>query len=201
LRPLPSSLALSLALSARTESPATAHHRPSSVLRPPSRPRPIQCHGELRLTVSCSGHPSVCPFPPWFSRPALTITGVILTAGALPPSFIASLHHRRCPVTPSLPLEVRNLPAPLISCVLPYCSRDCSPEQSSAAASPSFHASRPLVPPRRREGHGRVCQTPLIVPRLVPEPLVPCRGWSPYLQRASAARPSGATAPKSAPCR
>jgi hypothetical protein len=76
LRPLPDSLALSLALPTRAESPATAHRQSPPVLRPPSRSRPVQCHGELRLTVSCSGHPSLCLFPPWFSRP--TLTGVIL---------------------------------------------------------------------------------------------------------------------------
>jgi hypothetical protein len=76
LRHLPDSLALSLALPTRAESPATACRRPPPVLRPPSCSRPVQCHGELRLTVSCSGHSSVCPFPPWFSRPALS--GVIL---------------------------------------------------------------------------------------------------------------------------
>jgi hypothetical protein len=41
-------------------------HRPPStaaVLRSLSRPRPVLCHGEFRLAVSCSGHPSVCPSP------------------------------------------------------------------------------------------------------------------------------------------
>jgi hypothetical protein len=76
LCPLPSSLALSLALSTRAESPATAPRRSPPVLRTPSRSRHFQCHGELCLTVSCSGHPSVCPFPPWFNRTALA--GVIL---------------------------------------------------------------------------------------------------------------------------
>jgi hypothetical protein len=123
------------------------------------------------------------------------------TAGAPPPSSVASLRHHRCPVVPSLPLEVRNLPVPLISCVLRCCSRDCSPEQSSTVASPPLSAQRPLVLPRWCEGHGRVRQTPLIAPRLVPEPLVPCRGRSPRLRRAPAVGSSGATAPKSAPCR
>jgi hypothetical protein len=56
--------ALSLALPTCAGSSATARRRPLSVLWPLSRPCPVQCHGELRLTVSCSGHPSVCPFPP-----------------------------------------------------------------------------------------------------------------------------------------
>jgi hypothetical protein len=164
-------------------------HRSPPVLRPPSRSRPVQCHSELRLTVSYSGHPSVCPLPPCCTRS--TLTGVILAR--------PDLRHRCCPVTPSLPLEVRNLHAPLISCVLPCCSRDCSPEQSSAAVSLPLCVQRPLVLPRRHEGYGRVRQTPLIAPRLVPEPLVPGRGRSPRLRRAPAAGPSGATAPKFAP--
>jgi hypothetical protein len=94
---------------------------------------------------------------------------------------------------------VRNLPAPLISCVLPCSSCNCSPEQSSAAVSPPLRVQRPLVLPRRREGHGRVRQTPLIAPRLVPESLVPCSGRPPRLRRAPATGPSGTTAPKSAP--
>jgi hypothetical protein len=72
LRPLPSSLALSLALSTRTESSATACRRPSPVPWPPLRPCPVQCHGELRLAVSYSGQPSVCPLPPWCARSTLT---------------------------------------------------------------------------------------------------------------------------------
>jgi hypothetical protein len=53
-----------------------------------------------------------------------------------------------------------------------YSSRDCSPEQSSTAVSLPRCGLRSLVPPRRCEGHGRVRQTALIAPRLVPEPLV-----------------------------
>jgi hypothetical protein len=63
LCPLPNPLALSLALPTRAGSSATAHRWPLSVLWPSSRPCPVQCHSELRLTVSCSGHPSVCLFP------------------------------------------------------------------------------------------------------------------------------------------
>jgi hypothetical protein len=72
LRPLPNPLALSLALPTNAGSSATARRRPLPVLRPPSRPRPAQCHGELRLAVSCLGHPSVCPFPFCCVRSALT---------------------------------------------------------------------------------------------------------------------------------
>jgi hypothetical protein len=64
------------------------------------------------------------------------------------------MRHRRCPVTPSFPLDVKNLRAPLISCVLPCCSRDCSPEQSSATVSPPLRVQRPLVLPHRRGALG-----------------------------------------------
>jgi hypothetical protein len=79
-----------------------------------------------------------------------------------------------------------------------YSSRDCSPEQPSAAVSPPHRGLRLLVPLRRYEGHGRVRQTVLIAPRLVPEYLVPRRGRSAHLRRTLAAGPSSATAPK--PC-
>jgi hypothetical protein len=69
---LPSSIcalcpALSLSLSLCPRKPrtsATAHRHPPPVPWSPSRPCPVQCHGELGLAVSYSGHPSVCPFPP-----------------------------------------------------------------------------------------------------------------------------------------
>jgi hypothetical protein len=140
----------------------------------------------------------VCPPPLWSVRSALT--GVVLAQLELHRRCpVAFLRHRRCPVTPSLPLEVRNLPAPLISCVLPCCLRDCSPEQTSVVVTLPLCVQRPLVLPRRREGHGRVRQTPLIVPRLVPEPLVPRRGQSARLRQVPAEGPSGATAPMSPP--
>jgi hypothetical protein len=69
------------------------HHPPSTdvVLRSPSRPRPVPCHGEFRLAVSCSRHPSVCPSPLCFVWSALT--------GAPPPS------PRRILAPPSLPYD------------------------------------------------------------------------------------------------
>jgi hypothetical protein len=60
---------LSLALPARTEISATARRRPLPVPWPLLCPCLVQCHGELHLTVSCSGHPSVCPLPPAASSP------------------------------------------------------------------------------------------------------------------------------------
>jgi hypothetical protein len=48
---------------------------------------------------------------------------------------------------------------------------------------------------RQCEGHGRVRQTALIAPRLVPEPLVPRRGRPSRLRRVLAMGPSDTTAP------
>jgi hypothetical protein len=175
---------------------ATARRRPPSVPWPPLRPCPVQCHGELRLAVIYSGHPLVCPLPPYCARS--TLTGAFsCAAGVLHRRSIEPLRLRRCFATPAL-LEVSNLPVPLIWLSSLYSSHDCSSEQSSAAVSPLHRGLRSLVPPCRREGHGRVRQTPLIAPRLIPESLVPCRGRSARLQRTLAVGPSGATAPKSA---
>jgi hypothetical protein len=181
-------------------SSATARRRSLPVLRPPLCPRPVQCHGELRLSVSCSRHTSVCPFPLYCVRSALT------EAIFAPPESrhrrpIESLRLRRCFTTPALPLKVSNPPVPLIWSSPLYCSRDCSPEQSSAAVSPPCHGLRSLVPLRRREGHGRVRQTALIAPRLVPKPREPRHGQPPRLRRTLATGPSGAITPKSAPGR
>jgi hypothetical protein len=165
----------SLALPARAESSATARRRLLSVLQPPSCPRPVPCHGEFCLAVSCSGHPSVCPSPLCFARSALT--GAILAQ--LEPHRhrpVVSLRLPRCSVTPVLPLKVSNPPVPLIWLFLLCCSRDCSSELSCAAVGPPRRVQRPLVLPRRREGHGRVRQTALNVPELAPMPLEPRRG-------------------------
>jgi hypothetical protein len=72
LCPLPNPLALFLALHTRAGSSATTHRRPLHILWPPPRPCPVQCHGEFYLTISCLGHPSVCPFPLCCVRSALT---------------------------------------------------------------------------------------------------------------------------------
>ena len=89
---------------------------------------------------------------------------------------VASLRHRSYPVTPALPLEVSNLPAPLIWLLLPWLARNCSSELPRAAVSPPRRVQRPLVLPRRRDAHGRVCQTTLNTPELVPKPLEPHHG-------------------------
>jgi hypothetical protein len=133
----------------------------------------------------------VCPPPLWSVR--FTLTRVVF---AQPEHRhrcpVASLCLRRCPVPPAFPLKVSNLPAPLFPYVLHWLGCNCSPEQSSDAVSPLCRGLRSLVPPCRREGHGQVRQTPLIAPKLVPEPLVLCRGGSARLRRTPDAGPSGA---------
>jgi hypothetical protein len=194
---LSSSLALSLALSARTESSTTVHRRPPPVPWSSLLPCPVQCHSELHLTVSHSGHPSVCPLPLCLIRSALT-REFSCTAGVRHRRPVEPLRLRRRFATPALLLEVSNLPVLLIWLSSHYSSRDCSPKQSSVVVSPLHRGLHPLVPLRQRVGHGRVRQTSLIAPRLVPEPLVPRRGRSARLRRTLVAGPSGATAPKSA---
>jgi hypothetical protein len=191
-------LALSLALRARPENSATAHHWSLSVLRSPSHPCPVLCLGEFRLTVSYKGHPSVCPPLLWFAWSALT--GVVLAQPKprlrrpeVPP------HLRHPPRALEFALEVSNLPAPLIRPLLPFYPRDCSPELIGAAVSPPRRVQRPLVLLRQRDAHGRVRQTALHAPELFLKPLEPRRGQSPCLQRALAAGTSGATAFRSAP--
>jgi hypothetical protein len=171
-RPFTPSAILARPLSRSAHACREPHHRPPPVLRPPSRSRPVQCHGELRLTVSCSGHPLVCSFPPWFSRPALT--GVILAQ-----SELRHLHLSRpcatvvAPWLHHFPSRWENLPAPLISCALPCCSLDCSPEQSSTVVSPPLRVQRPPLLPRRCGALGWVRQITL----KTPEP--PPNLWSP----------------------
>jgi hypothetical protein len=159
---------------------------------------PVQCHSELRLTVSCSRHPLVCPSALCCIRSAL-IGAIFAQPEPRHRCPVESLRLRHCFVTPALPLKVSNPPVPLIWSSPLCCSRDFSPEQSSVAVSPPCRGLRSLVPLCQREGHGRTCQTALIAPRLVPEPLVPHRGQPSRLRRTLAAGPSGATAPKSTP--
>jgi hypothetical protein len=137
----------------------------------------------------------VCPLPPccvWSS-----LTGAFsCAAGVRHRCPVEPLCLHRCFATPALLLEVSNLPMPLIW-LSPICSsRDCSPEQSGAVVSLPRRGLRSLVPSRRCEDHGRVRQTALIAPMLVPEPLVPRRGRPARLRRTLAAGLSGATAPK-----
>jgi hypothetical protein len=158
---LPSSIcalcpALSPSLSLCPREPrtsATARRCPPPVLWPPLRPCPVQCHGKLRLAVSYSGHPSVCPPPLWSVRSALT--GVVLAQPELRHYRpVASLCLHRCPVPPALPLKVSNLPAPLFPCVLHWLTRNCSLELPRAAVSPPCRVQRPLVLPHRHGALG-----------------------------------------------
>jgi hypothetical protein len=81
----------------RAGSSATARRRPMPIPWPPSRPCPVQCHGELRHTVSCSGHPSVCPLPPCCV--GSTLTGAVF----------AQLEPCRCrPEVPPSPSSTRS---------------------------------------------------------------------------------------------
>jgi hypothetical protein len=118
---LPSSIcALCPALSLCPREPrtsATARRHPPPILWSSLRLCPVKCHGELRLAISYSGHPSVCPPPLWSAWS--TLTEVVL---AQPEPChrcpVASLCLRRYPVPPALPRKVSNLPAPLFPCVL-----------------------------------------------------------------------------------
>jgi hypothetical protein len=148
---------------------------------------PSATRDTLRCALSLPAAPSPCSPERFLVQPE---------SAAVAP--VEPLCLRRCFATPTLLLEVSNLPVPLIWLSSLYSSRDCSSEQSSAAVSALRRGLRPLVPLRRRVGHGRVRQTSLIASRLVPEPLVPCRGRSARLRQTLAVGPSGATAPNPA---
>jgi hypothetical protein len=114
---------------------------------------------------------------------------------------VEPLRLRRCFTTPTLLLEVSNLPMPLIWSLLPCLARDCSPELPRAVVRPPHRVQRPLVLPHRRDAHCRVRQTVLNAPELKPEPLVPRRGQPSRLRRALTTGPSGATEPMLSPGR
>ena len=175
MRPLPNSLALSLALHTRTGSSATARRRPPPVMWPPSRPCPIQCHGELHLTVSCSGHPSVCPLPP--CRVGSALTGA---AFAQPEPRRrrpeAPSHPRRSPSIPEFALEVSTLPMPLFRQVSSLRPRNCSPELVAPSRNLSHRGLHSLAPPCRFCAHGHVRRVALNVSDPFPKPLEPRHG-------------------------
>jgi hypothetical protein len=92
------SLSLSLSLCPREpRTSATACQRPPPVPWPPLRPCPVQCHGKLRLAVSYSGHPLLCPLSLSLVCPVHAHWSGSCAAGAPPPSP----HHVHVP--PSLP--------------------------------------------------------------------------------------------------
>jgi hypothetical protein len=113
LRPLPNPLALSLALPTCAGSSTTARRRPLPVLWLSPRPCPVQCHGELHLTVSCSGHPSVCPLPLFLVRSTLT-RAIFAQAEPRRRRPVESLLLRRCFATPAVPLKVSDSPVLVI---------------------------------------------------------------------------------------
>jgi hypothetical protein len=179
-------------------SSATARRRPLPVPWPLSHPCPIQCHGELYLTVSCPGHPSVCPLPLCFARSVLT--GAIFaqpkTCRCRPE---APSHPRRSPSVPEFALEVRILPMPLFRQVSSLRPRNCSPELAALPQKLSHCGLHSLVPPCQFYAHGWVHRVALNVSDPFPKPQEPHRGQPSRLRRTLAAGPSGAIAPKPAP--
>jgi hypothetical protein len=174
-RPLPNSLALSLALPMRAGSSATTHRRPLSVSWPPSRLCPVQCHGEFRLTVSCSGHPSVCPFLPCCVRSALT--GTFLAQPEPRCRRPEAPSHPRCsPNVPEFALEVSTLPMPLFRQVSPQRPCNCSPELAAPPRNLFHRGLRSLAPLCRFYAHSRVRHVVLNVYDPFPKPLEPRRG-------------------------
>jgi hypothetical protein len=175
LRSLPNSLAFSLAMPTRTGSCAIARRRPLPVMWPPSRTCPVQRHSELRLTVSCSRHPSVCPFLPCCVR--YVLTGVFL-AQPKPrrrrPE--APSHPHRSPNVPKFALEVSILPMPLFRQVSPLRPCNCSPELAAPPRNLFQRGLRSLAPPCRFCAHGRVRRVALNVSNPFPKPLEPRRG-------------------------
>jgi hypothetical protein len=153
----------SLAHSQHPDTRRTAHAPMELHYRPPwsracstatigSQPCPFP--GELCIDASNPGHPSVRPFPLYFTpRTHQTFT--------LQPKP----HHRQpeassCPCrrssAPEPSLKVTKLPMPLISHSLPLCVRNCSPEQGCAVAMPLHRrpppssAFAPVLCPRPR---------------------------------------------------
>jgi hypothetical protein len=200
LRPLPNSLALSLALPTRAGSSATARRRPLPVLWLPSRPCPVQCHSELSLTVNCSGHPSVCPLLPCYVGSALTVAAFAQPEPRrrrpkVPP------HLRRPPRAPEFALEVSTLPMPLFRQVLPQRPCNCSPKLAAPPWNLFHRGLRSLAPLCRFYTHSRVRRVTLNMPDPFPKPPEPRRGQPSRLRRTLAVGPSGATAPNPAPDR
>ena len=104
-----------------------------------------RCIVELRHLDNNVGRHLVCPQPLWFARFALT--GFFTMQAELHrrrPE--ASQRSRRCSSAPESSLKVSNSPMPLIPRVLPYLSRNFSPERVYATVGPHRHELRRLVP-------------------------------------------------------
>jgi hypothetical protein len=189
-----SSAQLSRPLSHSTHASRELRHRrrhPLPVLWPLSRPCPIQCHGELHLIVSCSGHPSVCPLPPCCVGSALTEAAFAQPEPHrrrpdVPP------HFHRPPRAPEFALEVSTLPMPLFRQVLPQRPHNCSPELAAPPRNLFHRGLRSLAPPCQFYAHGRVRRVALNVSDPFPKPPEPHRGQPSLFQRTLAVGPSGA---------
>jgi hypothetical protein len=180
-------------------SSATARRRPPPVAWLPF-PCPVQCHGELRLAVSYSGHPSVCPLPPCCARSMLT--GADLTQSKPHRRRLeAPPHPHRSPSVPEFALEVSNLLMPLIHQVPHQSRRNNSPKLAAPPRNLFHRGLRSLAPPCRFCAHCCVRCDALNVSGPFPKPPDPRRGRSARLRQTPAAGPSGATTPKSTPCR
>jgi hypothetical protein len=194
LRPLPNSPALSLALPTRTGSSATARRRPLPVPWPPLRLCPVQRHGELRLTVSCSGHPSVCPSLPCCVWSALT--GAFL---AQPEPHRrrpkAPSHPPRSPNVPEFAVEVSILPMPLFHQVSSLRPRNCSAELDVPPWNLFYRGLRSLAPLCQFCTHGRVRCVALNVSDPFLKPPEPRRGQPSRLRRTHAAGPAAPPRP------
>jgi hypothetical protein len=170
LRPLPSSLALSLALRCALSLSATRDTL-RCALSLPAAPGPRSPEQFLRS------------WSPTAVDPRLHRTPVV------------------CPSVPEFALEVSNLPMPLIRQVPHQSPRSCSLELAAPPRNLFHSGLRSLAPPCRFCAHGCVRRDVLNVSGPFPKPPEPRRGRSARLRRTPAAGPSGATAPKSAPCR
>jgi hypothetical protein len=162
------------------------------------RPCPVQCHGELRLAVSYSGHPSVCPLPPCCAR-SMHTRAVLAQSEPRRHRPEAPLHPHRSPSVPEFALEVSNLPMPLIRQVSHQSPHNCSPKLAAPPWNLFHRGLRSLAPPCQFCAHGCVRRDVLNVSGPFPKPPEPRCGRSACLRQTPTAGPSGATAPKSAP--
>jgi hypothetical protein len=179
LRPQSNPLAPSITLRTRPDKLRRCSPKTVGIPRPPLSPRRVRGLGKHHCITRNSGHPSVCLFPPWFARSALTEA---LLAQLEPAAINPRLH--RTPPSPSaseFALEVSNLLVTLIRPLLSFCSRNSLPELIRTAVSPAHRVPRSLVLLRWRGAHGRVRQIALSALELFPEPLEPHRGHPPCL--------------------
>jgi hypothetical protein len=114
-----------------------------------------------------------------------------------PPSTRGSTAPPPFPKCPRVRTRCEQPSRALNSTVTAFFRHNSSWELIRTAVSPPRHVPRSLVLLRRHGAHGRVRQIALSALKLFPKPLEPSRGCPPCLERALAARPSGATAPAS----